>query len=506
VFPAGNLDIALHRAMKNDIPSSATKTPSAFQNWISYFGTLVAIGALFSFFLLFLMDALAGGRNPYVGIVTFCVVPVFLISGIFLAVFGVWLERRKRRRAGSTVPRIQIDLSRSRDRRILATFVIGSLAFIMLSAVGAYNAFNVTESVQFCGEVCHQVMKPELTTHDLGPHARVACVQCHVGPGASWFVKSKITGSYQLYSVAFNKYPRPIPTPISNLRPARETCEQCHWPQAFDGNIDRTFTYFQEDATNTPYSIRLLVKIGGVDPTRGPLGGIHWHILAGNTVQYIATDKDRQVIPWVRMTDAQGVVTVFKAPNFTNDISKYEIRTMDCIDCHNRPSHRFLSPNIAVNQALAQGLIDPAMPWIKTNAVYVLTRKYQTSGQARDSIATLLAERYPNDPRIRKAIPVVQEIYRDNFFPEMNTDWRSHADNIGHMIWPGCFRCHDGLHKTDDKKLTIKADDCNACHTILAQGAGAELNQLTPGGQQFNHPGGDLGGDNSCTDCHNGAQ
>ena len=478
--------------------------PSLLRNWMSLTGLVVAIGALFSFLLLFTLDALATFPNPYLGILTYCVVPGFLISGIFLTALGMWRERRKRLRNQLSVPRIQIDLSRPRDRRILAIFVTGSLLFILLSAVGSYNAFHVTESVQFCGETCHKVMKPELTTHDHGPHARVACVECHVGPGASWFVKSKITGSYQLYSVAFNKYPRPITTPIKNLRPARETCEQCHWPQSFNGNLDRTFTYYQGDASNSPYAIRLLIKIGGVDPTTGPLGGIHWHILAGNKVEYIATDVARQKIPWVRMTDSQGVVTIFKTRNFTNDISKYEVRTMDCMDCHNRPSHRYMSPDAAVNQALAQGKIDPALPWIKTNAVYALTRKYNTDDEARDGIATLLAARYPDDARAHAAISAIQAIYTNNFFPEMNANWSVYPDNVGHMIWPGCYRCHDGDHKADGGKRVIKANDCNACHTILAQGTGAELLQLTPGGQQFKHPGGDLDGNNSCTDCHNG--
>ena len=489
--------------MKIDTDSNTPHIrPSLFRNWISLAGVVVAIGALFSFLLLFVLDALAAFSNPYIGILTYCVVPAFLISGMVLTAFGVWRERRKRQRENLSVPRIQIDLSRPGDRRILVVFIIGSLLFIMLSAVGSYNAFHITESVQFCGETCHKVMKPELTTHDHGPHARVACVECHVGPGASWFVKSKITGSYQLYSVAFNKYPRPITTPIKNLRPARETCEQCHWPQSFNGNLDRTFTYFQGDATNSPYAVRLLIKIGGVDPTTGPLGGIHWHILAGNKVEYIATDAARQKIPWVRMTDSQGVVTIFKTRTFTNDISKYEIRTMDCMDCHNRPSHRYLSPDVAVNQALAQRKIDPAMPWIKTNAVYVLTRKYNSDDEARDGIATLLTARYPADPRVRAAIPVVQAIYTNNFFPEMKANWSVYPDNVGHMIWPGCFRCHDGIHKADDGKRLIKANDCNSCHTILSQGAGDELNQLTPGGQQFKHPGGDY--DLSCSDCHTG--
>ncbi|HEV2455112.1 MAG TPA: NapC/NirT family cytochrome c [Verrucomicrobiae bacterium] len=482
-----------------------THPPSVFRNWLSWAGFIVGLGALFSFLLLFMLDAVAHFSSPYIGILTFCIVPAFLISGIGLAIAGAWLERRKRQRGNISVPRMQIDLSDARDRKRLGIFVIGSFVFIMLSAVGSYNAFEITESVPFCGETCHTVMKPELTTHDHGPHARVACVACHVGPGASWFVRSKITGSYQLYAVAFHKYPTPIPTPIKNLRPARETCEQCHWPKSFVGNLDRTYDYFQDDVSNTPYSIRLLLKVGAGDPEEAgtaPPGGIHWHILSGNTVEYIATDAARQNIPWVRLTDAQGTVTVFRAPRFTNDISHYEIRKMDCMDCHNRPAHRYQPPEFAVNHALAERRIDPTLPWIKTNAVYVLTRPYTTEEEARTGIATGLSERYPNDARIKPAIAVVQQIYSDNFFPEMKADWSKYPDNIGHMIWPGCFRCHDGLHKTDDGRRTIKADDCNSCHTILAQGSGADLLKMTTGGQQFNHTGGDY--DLGCSACHTG--
>jgi nitrate/TMAO reductase-like tetraheme cytochrome c subunit len=468
---------------------------------MSLAGLVIVIGGVFSLFLLFMLDVIGHFSNPYISILTWIVTPAFLVFGFILTLIGALRTRHKRMGSVSLVEAVQIDLSRPRDRRILVTFVISSLLFIMLSAVGSYNAFEFTESVQFCGETCHGVMKPELTTHDHGPHARVACVACHVGPGVNWFVRSKLSGSYQVYAVAFDKYPRPIPTPIENLRPARETCEQCHWPQAFAGNLDRTFNYFQNDVSNSPYSIRLSIKIGGADPSRGPVGGIHWHMVVGNVVEYIATDAARQKIPWVRITDRQGVVTVFKTKNFTNDISQYEIRKMDCMDCHNRPSHRYVPPDQAVNLAMELGQIDRTIPWIKTNAVYVLTRKYGGEIQARDGIATALADRYPNDARIRDVIPAVQAIYTNNFFPEMKADWSVYPDNLGHMIWPGCFRCHDGNHKADDGR-TIKANDCNACHTILAQGAGDELNQLTPGGQQFKHTGGDY--DLSCSDCHTG--
>jgi nitrate/TMAO reductase-like tetraheme cytochrome c subunit len=486
----------------SDTPNqNSGKRPSSFRNWISLIGIVIGIGALFSFLLLFVLDAISKFSNPYVSILTYIIVPQFLIGGIVLAFFGAWRERR-RRAHGSGPTSLKIDLNQPRDRRNLIAFVSGSIVFLLLSAIGSYNAFNFTESVTFCGETCHKVMKPELTTHDHGPHARVACVECHVGKGVSWFVKSKISGSYQMYSVAFNKYPRPIGTPIKNLRPARDTCEECHWPQSFVGNLDRTFNYFQSDASNSPYSIRLLLKIGGSDPRRGPVGGIHWHNLPGNKVEYVATDEARQVIPWVRVTDAQGHVTVFKTARFTNDVSKMDLRTMDCMDCHNRPSHRYLSPEKAVNQAMALNRIDPAMPWIKTNAMFVLTRPYKTDEEASNGIAQALSVRYPDDARVKDAIATVQQIYADNFFPEMKASWASYPDNVGHMIWPGCFRCHDGQHKTEDRKITIKANDCNTCHTILAQGAGAELDQLAPAGQQFKHPGGDY--DGSCTDCHNG--
>jgi hypothetical protein len=155
-----------------------------------------------------------------------------------------------------------------------------------------------------------------------------------------------------------------------------------------------------------------------------------------------------------------------------------------------------------VNLAMSLGAINPALAYIKTNALYALTRPYTNGTQAREGIATLLAERYPNDLRIRPVITAVQQIYTNNFFPEMKASWNVYPDNIGHKDWPGCFRCHDGAHKATDGKRTIKANDCNACHTILAQGRGAELDKMSPSGQKFDHPGGEV--DGACNDCHSG--
>jgi hypothetical protein len=243
------------------------------------------------------------------------------------------------------------------------------------------------------------------------------------------------------------------------------------------------------------------MHVGGGDPTHGPLSGIHWHMNVGNKVQYLAADAARQKIPWVRITDSQGVVTEYRTKNFTNTVDESNIRTVDCMDCHNRPAHTYQSPNEAVNLAMAQGEIDRGLPWIKSNAVYALTKKYTNETQALQGIATLLADNYRNDARVKPAIAAVQQIYTNNFFPEMNASWDKYPNNIGHKDWAGCFRCHDGQHKSSDGRV-IKANDCNACHTILAQGSGEELNLLSPKGQKFKHPGDEV--DGACNDCHTG--
>jgi nitrate/TMAO reductase-like tetraheme cytochrome c subunit len=491
--------------MSTEKEPSLPARPSLLRNWLSLSGLVISTGSLFSFLLLILLDAMSHFSNPYIGILTYLVAPGFLVTGLTVAAIGALRERRKLGQAGAgLLPKIVVDLSRPRDRKALGYFILGAVIFLLLSALGSYQTYHFTESVQFCGQACHTVMKPELVTYQHGPHARVACVECHIGPGATWFVKSKLSGTYQLYATAFDKYPRPVPTPIKNLRPAQETCEQCHWPKKFVGNLEHTFTSFLSDETNTPFTVRMLMNVGGADPTHGPVGGIHWHMNVGNKIEYFATDPSRQKIPWVRVTDAQGVVTEYRLPRFTNEVDEASVRRMDCMDCHNRPAHRYQTPNSAVDLAMAlpNSKIARSLPFIKSNAVFALTRSYTNETRAMEGIATTLAKAYPDNANIRPVIDVVQQIYKDNFFPEMNASWKTYPDNIGHKDWPGCFRCHDGQHKTVDGKRTIKANDCNACHTILAQGNGADLDQLTPKGQKFKHPGDEV--DGACNDCHTG--
>jgi len=487
-------------------PPQPSKQARYFRNWLSLAGAIIALGSLFAFLLLFAIDLFAHHGNPYMGILAYVVAPGFLFLGMILMGTGVWIQRRHARKPGESRPShvLTIDLSRTRDKRVLAAFITGGVVFLLLTAIGSNRTYHYTESVQFCGQTCHTPMKPEFTAYQHSPHARIECTACHVGPGASAFVKAKINGVHQLVGVITGNYHRPIKTPIRNLRPAQEICEECHWSQKYVGNLERTYTHFLADETNTQFTVRLLLKVGGGDPNHGPVGGIHWHMNLANKIEYIATDEQRQVIPWVRFTGANGVVKEYRAANFKDDPSRHTIRTMDCMDCHNRPAHHFRSPNASVDLAMAAGRIDPALPLVKSNVVAALIQPYSTEAQAAQKIAGSLRSKYANAPQLTSLIAEAQRIYENNFFPEMKADWRAYPDNMNHKDGAGCFRCHDGQHKTSDGKTKIQASDCNSCHIILAQGSGEQLEKLNPKGYSFFHIDA-VNEDFSCNNCHTGA-
>jgi nitrate/TMAO reductase-like tetraheme cytochrome c subunit len=492
----------------NKQPPDPTPDPDSWiqsmRNWVSLAGLILVVASVFSFLFLFLIDTMAGSPNPYIGILTYLVTPAFSTLGVIITIVGVVMQRRRLIKARGAPINLVIDFNRPRHRKILAIFGVCSVTFLFISALGTYQSYQFTESVTFCGQACHTVMEPEMVTYQNSPHARVACVDCHIGPGATWFVRSKLSGMHQVFATLFDTFPRPVPTPIKNLRPARDTCEQCHWPDKFSGDIVRTYNHFLTDEENTPFTVQMLLKVGGGHPDQGPVEGIHWHTSPNHKVEYIATDDLRLEIPWVRLTDEDGTIHEFRTPEFTEDISGHTIRTMDCIDCHNRPSHRYETPNAAVDRALFLGRLDRSMPYIRLNATEALVQPYDSVEQALREIAASLHAEYPEDPRAETAIQVVQQIYRQNFFPNMKADWRAYPEHIGHMDWPGCVRCHDDNHFTADGSRSITFQDCNSCHLILAQGQGEELFQVSPAGQSFRHPWDDYDPAFKCHDCHTG--
>jgi hypothetical protein len=308
----------------------------------------------------------------------------------------------------------------------------------------------------------------------------------------------------QLYDVVTNQIPKPIATPVKNMLPARDTCEECHWPGRAIGNIDRTFYHYLSDDQNTPFAVRLLMKVGGGEGGGG-IHGAHVHAGQNEKIEYIATDDQRQVIPWVRVTDTKtGNSIIYHDKDFHDDPAKYEIRTMDCIDCHNRPAHQFHEPNDVVDEAITAGRLDRSVPKLKLNVVTALVGNYQDTAEAMQKIASSLHADYPDRADVDGIVAETQQLFRVNFFPEMKTDWRAHPNNIGHKTSPGCFRCHDGNHKTDDGTKSIAADNCNSCHIILAQGNSEELKDIKADGHDFHHIDSTYL-DFSCTGCHTGA-
>jgi hypothetical protein len=282
------------------------KLPRLVYNRISFVGAVIASLSLLMFIFLFILHTVSDtARVPYAGLVIFVVVPTFLLFGLILIPIGMFFEWRHWKRTGvrsiPTFPRI--DLNNPRHLNAAFIFVVGSILLLFLSAFGSYQAYEYTDSVSFCGRLCHEVMQPEYVAYQNSPHARVACVDCHVGPGANWYVRSKLSGSYQVYATLFNKYPEPIPTPIENLRPAQQTCEQCHWPEQFFGGQQKKFVHFLPDEQNSRWEINMLIKTGGGSPETGQTEGIHWHMNIANRVEYIASDEKRQVIPWVKITN-----------------------------------------------------------------------------------------------------------------------------------------------------------------------------------------------------------
>lgn len=484
-----------------------------FRNYISLIGGIIAgVSFIVNVFLLIVVS-LAPIQNPYIGIVTYMILPGITLTGLALVFGGAGLRFLKLRRGAQVVELPKLDLSNPRHRFALFGTFLAIIFFLGLSAVGGYESYHYTDSVTFCGQTCHTVMKPEYTAYQDSPHARVPCVSCHIGPGAEWFVRAKISGAYQVYSVLFNKFSRPIPTPIENLRPAQVVCEQCHWPAKFWGEQLAERIHFSSDEKNTRRAISLLIKTGG-GAVPGISAGIHYHMNIENKVWYAASDHRRQVIPWVRLQGPDGRITEYVStenPLSPKDLEKAEIRRMDCMDCHNRPSHQYLPPGRALDLSFQFGRIPTDLPFIKKIAVEAMVKPYTTGDEADKGIEAYIQDfyqkRYPEvvkeqAQKLKAAIAEVKRVYHHNFFPEMRVNWLAYPNNIGHKEFPGCFRCHDGKHvSAEGKKIS---HDCSACHDFLQRTTTGLLQvAATPA---FAHPW-QLAGKHAellCEACHTG--
>ena len=494
------------------------KLPESYHNRLSYIGTIISAVSLITIFFLFLVTVVFESGGSYTGLILYMALPAVLFTGLLLIPIGMFFRFRKIKNSKEEIrsEKVIFDFNNYKHRNAALIFVFGTIVFLMLTSVGSYEAFHYTESDEFCGTLCHSVMDPEFSTHLTSAHAKVRCVDCHVGSGAGWYVKSKMSGLYQVYSVLLNKYPHPIPTPISSLRPARETCEQCHWPEKFYSNKIRTEKHYLADSLNSQWELGLKMKIGSSHSAQGNSEGIHWHINKNVKIEYIPSSPARDYISWVKYINLEtGDTTLYEntddllEPEF---IAETPTRTMDCMDCHNRPSHQYQTPQDFIDEAISKGEISSSTPQIKFITMQVFNDPFDNLDTANlyitQNITEFYKENYPeyyknNEALINQNIIGIKKAYAANVFPEMQANWDNYPEHIGHTVYNGCFRCHDDMHVSSTGKKISK--DCNLCHTIVKQGTGSNMEYSNiDSGLVFKHPV-DVDGEEKvslCTDCH----
>lgn len=438
-------------------------------HWLSMAGVTLVTLAGFAWLFVLPVNVRGHVHNPYIGLLVFVAIPIVFFLGLALIPVGIALGRRRVAASMAVVPNRQ-----AAWRRAGLFFGVMTVANLVIASQLSYRAVEHLDTVQFCGQTCH-VMKPEFTAHLVPPHQSVACADCHVTPGATGWVQSKMAGTRQLMGVILNNFPRPIePAMESNrLVSSSQTCEQCHNRERFIGPRLHILTKYREDESNTLTETVLMMMVGG-----GRLGGIHGaHLGPGVHIRYGAADKKRQTIPWVEYRNTETGVT---RTYVTSDASADSVRSfptfeMQCVDCHNRAAHSFEQLDRAVDGAIAQGQIAVGLPFVKKAGVELIKANYRTGDEASQKIPAGLnqfyQQKYPDlaakrSADIQSAGRALLALYERNVFPDLKVTWGTYMNNLGHMDFPGCFRCHDESHTTADKKTITQ--DCNTCHQALA--------------------------------------
>ena len=441
-------------------------------HWVSLTGLALALTALISWMFVLPVHVRGHVGNPYIGILVFIMIPAIFFTGLGFIPLGIYLGRRRIKKGlaqAITDPKLAL-------RRLGIFLGSATLVNLIVGTQFTYRAVEHMESVQFCGQTCH-VMTPEFSAFKNSPHSRLQCVDCHVAPGVEGWLASKVAGSRQLVGVILNNYHRPIASALESGRlvPASETCEQCHWPDKFSGAELRVKPKYADDETNTESQTVLTMLIGG-----NQVRGIHGsHFGNGMRIRYAAADKKRQSIPWV---EVENTIIGQKREYLADDTQRESVKglpvhEMQCVDCHNRPTHTFELPERAVDNALASGEMPVSLPYLKKQAVQILKAQYASNEEATTKIPASLIAYYQQNHRsvfdqraseIEKAGSSLAGIYNRNVFPDLKVTWGTYPNNLGHTDFPGCFRCHDERKQSGSGDHTL-TQDCSACHEMLAQ-------------------------------------
>ncbi len=449
------------------------RLPPRVNNPVSFTGMAITTTMAVLFVVLLLLDAAGAILNPYIGLVMYVAVPFIFVIGLLLIPFGTWWTRRRERLHPSAAAWPVIDFGNPRHRTVALVVLALTVVNILIVSMAAYGAVHYMDSSEFCGQVCHTTMQPEYVAYQVWPHAKVECVQCHVGPGAKALIQAKMAGTRQLFHVVTNNIPKPVPPPPQLIRPATYTCERCHWPEKFHGDKPKVIREYANDEQNTESMTKLTMHIGGGSAKAGTGPGIHWHMNLDNAVEFVEEKKEGETessIPYVRVTDRQGRVREFIATGANApELASRPRQRMDCMDCHNRPAHTmFFSAERAIDTGISQGRIPRALPFVRREAVSAVKAEYPDSDAAMAGIEKHLRDFYAQQSgadaqAVARAVTGAQQLWAENVFPAMKVKWGTYPSNIGHIDAPGCFRCHDDEHKTADGAV-IK-QDCELCHT-----------------------------------------
>jgi nitrate/TMAO reductase-like tetraheme cytochrome c subunit len=446
-------------------------------NKTSIFGIMLFTVSLTLVFVYTLASWMGITVNQYLEGLIFMTVPVTFVGGMIFVPLGIFMMHRRELLLGRSPSHFEIKVKDPRFKGSMAIFIAITFTIVFpVLSVSGYKLYNFTESTVFCGQICHVVMEPQAVAHARSAHARVRCAECHIGAGADFFVKSKLSGMRQVYAVIADTYPRPIPPAITELRPARDTCEECHWPSKFFGTQYKKKVHFSANEFNTRREFDILIKTGGGNASTGRAEGIHMYMLASGPIEYKSADENLQEIPWVKYTRTNGDASVYTKSEDVEKVNSKETvtRHLDCMDCHNRGAHHLASPKAAMDSALELKQIDASLPFIMREAINVLAPTYPTVEDAHKKIEAGIVgfyrDKYPDISVGKKnaimiAVQRIQKIYDENFFPEMKENWKTYPENVGHQFSPGCFRCHDGLH-VDEKGRAISSD-CTSCHLFI---------------------------------------
>ncbi|PIQ08970.1 MAG: hypothetical protein COW71_08815 [Ignavibacteriales bacterium CG18_big_fil_WC_8_21_14_2_50_31_20] len=447
-------------------------------NKIGFTGVVLTTSSFVAMIFLELLRIAGVLTNAYIGLITYLLLPTLFVIGLVFIPFG-WFKYKKE--SGKTAKELldrQFTVEELEKNKLGSTLtrtvLIFTLVNVLFLSIASMRMLQFMDEPVFCGTACHSVMGPEWATYQVSPHSRVACVSCHVGEGVGALIDSKLNGTWQMISVTFNLLERPIPTPVHQLRPSRETCEKCHWPEKFYGSKIKSIVHYSTDEISSPKYTTLVLKIDSGEEVGK--SGIHWHIGKSNQIRYASIEDEREEMLWVEVLKNNGTVKRFINKKHTDIEYNYkDVRIMDCVDCHNRATHIYEDPIDAVDKRIRKGLIDHSLPFVKREAVGAIISSFTTADLAnqiiQNHILSFYRENYPNllgtkGESIDKAISTLQNVYNTNIHYGMNVDWGVYPNFLGHKNGSGCFRCHN-KDLVDEISTPIKSD-CTMCHSILA--------------------------------------